>query len=78
MPVLGILTLIPLALLAMLLPISVGGFGAREGAAALLWPLAGLSATEGAVTAALYGLVALAGALPGALVLLAPHSTSRA
>lgn len=68
LPLLGIVTLIPLALLSMLIPASVGGWGLREGTAALLWPLAGLAAAEGAATGALYGLVALAGALPGALV----------
>lgn len=67
-PPAGITTLIPLALLAMLVPVSVGGWGLREGAAALLWPLVGLTAAEGTATAALYGLVSLAGALPGTLV----------
>jgi uncharacterized membrane protein YbhN (UPF0104 family) len=69
MPALGVVTLIPLALLSMLVPVSVGGWGVREGAAALLWPLAGLSAAEGVVTAALYGVIALVGALPGLVAL---------
>ena len=61
------LTLVPPVLLAMALPLSVGGWGPREGAAAALWPLAGLGAEAGVAAAALYGLVCLAGALPGAL-----------
>lgn len=68
LPPAGIATLVPLALLAMLVPVTVGGWGLREGAAALLWPLVGLTAAEGTATAALYGLVSLAGALPGTLV----------
>jgi uncharacterized membrane protein YbhN (UPF0104 family) len=69
LPPLAVVTLIPLALLAMLVPVSIGGWGVREGAAALLWPLAGLGSAEGAVTAALYGVVAVIGALPGLLTM---------
>lgn len=61
--------LIPLVLLTMLVPVSIGGFGLREGAAAALWPLAGYAASDGLAAALLYGLVSIAGALPGALVL---------
>lgn len=68
LPPAGIATLVPLALLSMLVPVTVGGWGLREGAAAVLWPLVGLTAAEGTATAALYGLVSLAGALPGVLV----------
>ena len=60
------LTLGPPVLLAMVVPLSVGGWGLREGAAAALWPLVGFGAGEGVAAAALYGLVCLAGALPGA------------
>jgi uncharacterized membrane protein YbhN (UPF0104 family) len=60
------LALVPPTLLAMLLPLSVGGWGLREGAAAALWPLFGLGAEAGVAAAALYGLASLAGALPGA------------
>ncbi|WP_181704259.1 lysylphosphatidylglycerol synthase transmembrane domain-containing protein [Chthonobacter albigriseus] len=60
---------IPLVLLSMLLPVTVGGWGLREGAAAVLWPTVGLPAADGAAAAALYGLVAVVGALPGVLSL---------
>ena len=59
------LTLVPPVLLGMVLPLTVGGWGLREGAAALLWPVAGLSAEAGIATGVLYGLACLLGALPG-------------
>ncbi len=65
----ALMTLVPLTLLAMTVPLSLGGWGLREGAAAALWPLIGLAAGEGVAAAALYGLVCLAGALPGAIFL---------
>jgi uncharacterized membrane protein YbhN (UPF0104 family) len=58
-------------LLAMSLPITVAGWGVREGVAILLWPMAGLPAEEGAVLSVAYGLLVLVSSLPGALVLLA-------
>ncbi|MFW5881496.1 MAG: lysylphosphatidylglycerol synthase transmembrane domain-containing protein, partial [Roseicyclus sp.] len=39
--------LVPLILFAMLIPVSVSGWGLREGAAAALLPLAGASASDG-------------------------------
>jgi len=60
--------LVPLTLVAMLLPISVGGWGLREGAAAVLWPIAGFSAEAGVAASIAFGLAALAAALPGLLV----------
>jgi glycosyltransferase 2 family protein len=62
-------TLVAAALTAMLLPVSLGGWGLREGAAAAIWPLAGI-APEAAVAAALaYGIAALLAATPGLLPL---------
>ena len=60
--------LVPLTLVAMLLPVSVGGWGLREGAAALLWPVAGYSAEAGVAASMAFGLAALAAALPGLVV----------
>jgi uncharacterized membrane protein YbhN (UPF0104 family) len=60
-------SLVPLVLTAMLVPLSVGGWGWREGAAAALFPLAGLSAAQGFAASAAFGLCVLAAALPGAL-----------
>lgn len=62
--------LIPPVLLAMLVPISFAGWGLREGAAALVWAAAGLSAADGTAASVVYGLVVLLSTLPGALVLL--------
>ena len=59
--------LIPLVLLTMLIPVSIAGWGVREGAAALLWAGADLSAAEGAAISAAYGLLVLLASLPGAL-----------
>lgn len=69
-PAIGWFTVIPMVLLAMILPISIGGWGLREGAAVALFPLVGVDASKALAVAILYGLVNLIGALPGlALVL---------
>ncbi|MCP1673472.1 uncharacterized membrane protein YbhN (UPF0104 family) [Natronocella acetinitrilica] len=68
-PTLQLLPLIPLVLLAMLIPVSFAGWGLREGAAAAIWALAGLDPAQGVAIAIAYGLLVLAGTLPGALVL---------
>lgn len=68
------LALIPLTLLTMLVPVSVGGWGVREAAAAALWPLAGFSAADGVAASVLYGLVSTAGALPGLFTFAFPGS----
>ncbi|NIY95540.1 UPF0104 family protein, partial [Salipiger sp. HF18] len=60
---------VPLILTAMLLPASVAGWGWREGAAAALFPLAGLSAEAGLAASIAYGLISLLSALPGAFFL---------
>jgi uncharacterized membrane protein YbhN (UPF0104 family) len=56
---------IPLTLLAMSIPISVGGFGPRETVALFLWGLLGHEPESGAIGALAYGLVCLAASLPG-------------
>jgi uncharacterized membrane protein YbhN (UPF0104 family) len=59
--------LLAAALAAMAVPLSVGGWGLREAAAAAIWPLAGI-APEAAVAAGIaFGLAAVLAALPGAL-----------
>jgi hypothetical protein len=59
-----------LILLAMGLPVNVGGWGPREGAAAWAFGAAGLSADLGVSTAVAYGVLVLAASLPGAAMLL--------
>jgi uncharacterized membrane protein YbhN (UPF0104 family) len=63
--------LLPLALLALLAGVlpSVAGWGPREGATAWVFAAAGLGASRGAAVAVTYGVLVLAAALPGAIVL---------
>lgn len=63
-------TLIPLVLFAMVIPLSIGGWGWREGAAAALFPLIGASADAGIAAGIVYGSVLLVAAFPAGLVLL--------
>ncbi|WAZ27266.1 flippase-like domain-containing protein [Streptomyces cinnabarinus] len=73
-----LLPLAVLALLAMSLPLNVGGWGPREGVTAWAFGAAGLGAGSGLAVAVVYGVLCLAASLPGALVLVgrrwAPYS----
>ncbi|PVZ03930.1 lysylphosphatidylglycerol synthase transmembrane domain-containing protein [Actinomycetospora cinnamomea] len=66
-----LLPLVTVALLAMVVPLTVGGWGPREAAAALAFAAVGLDPGQGLATAVVYGVLALIACLPGALVLLA-------
>lgn len=70
-PVPVLLPLAVLALLAMGLPLNIGGFGPREGATAWAFGAAGLGASTGLATAMVYGVLCFVASLPGALVLVA-------
>lgn len=61
--------LVPPVLVTMLVPVSVAGWGVREGAAALLWGAVGLTASDGVAISVAYGLLVLVASLPGAAVL---------
>jgi hypothetical protein len=65
-------------LVAMALPLSLAGWGIREGAAAGIWMLAGLPVAQGVAVSLLYGVVVLVSALPGAFLLLASRSAPEA
>ena len=65
-PLARLLPLLLLALVAMALPLNVGGWGLREGTLAGAFAAAGLSAAEGLTTAVVYGVFALVASLPGA------------
>jgi hypothetical protein len=65
-----LLPLALLALLAMSIPANVAGFGPREGMAAWAFGAAGLTAAQGVSTGVAYGVLVVAGSLPGAGVLL--------
>ncbi|MDF3302068.1 lysylphosphatidylglycerol synthase transmembrane domain-containing protein [Streptomyces sp. K1PA1] len=69
-PVPVLLPLAVLALIAMGLPLNIGGFGPREGVTAWAFGAAGLGASTGLAVAVVYGVLSLAASLPGALVLL--------
>jgi uncharacterized membrane protein YbhN (UPF0104 family) len=64
-----LLPLAVLALLAMGLPLNVGGFGPREGVTAWAFAAMGLGAGAGLATAIVYGVLSFAASLPGAVVL---------
>ncbi|MEM6372907.1 MAG: lysylphosphatidylglycerol synthase transmembrane domain-containing protein [Pseudomonadota bacterium] len=69
-PAEGWATLIPLVLCAMLIPLSVAGWGWREGAAAALFPFIGAPADAGIASSITYGLVLFVAALPAAGLLI--------
>ncbi len=72
----AVVTLVPLILLTMLVPITISGWGLREGAAAALLPLAGATASASLAASVLFGLVALVAVLPGlAFVWRQPRAT---
>ncbi|MDX2592263.1 lysylphosphatidylglycerol synthase transmembrane domain-containing protein [Streptomyces sp. WI03-4A] len=66
-----LLPLAVLALVAMGLPLNVGGFGPREGVTAWAFGAAGLGASSGVAVAVVYGVLSFVAALPGAVVLVA-------
>lgn len=68
-PLMLLWPLASLALLAMSLPLTMAGWGVREGAAALLWAQAGLDAAQGVAISLCYGVCVLLSSLPGALLL---------
>ena len=69
LPPMAALYVLPLTLAAMLIPVTVNGWGLREGAAAALWPVTGVLATEAVAASVVFGLSALLAALPGLHVL---------
>lgn len=73
--------LVPLLLVmlvAMALPLSLAGWGPREGAAAWCFAMAGIGAEAGVATAVAYGVMATVASLPGGLVLvMATRRTTR-
>jgi uncharacterized membrane protein YbhN (UPF0104 family) len=58
--------LVPLILLTMLIPLSISGWGLREGAAAGLLPLVGVGASDAFAASVAFGLVFAVSVLPGA------------
>ena len=75
--VLELLPLLVLGLLAMALPLNIGGWGPREGVTAVAFGAVGLGAAQGLTTAVVYGVLSLIACLPGAVVLLLPAVLAR-
>lgn len=67
--VLELAPLLLLALIAMGLPVNIGGWGPREGVMAWAFGAAGLSAAQGLTIAVAYGILAFVAAAPGAVIL---------
>jgi uncharacterized membrane protein YbhN (UPF0104 family) len=76
-PTVQLLPLLVLALLAMAIPMNVGGWGPREGVSAWAFGAAGLGASQGLTVAVIYGLAVFVASLPGAGVLLFRWFTRR-
>lgn len=72
LPLGAALVVLPLVLFAMLVPVTVGGWGLREGAAVVLFPLAGASGAEGFAASAAFGAVFTLTALGGLILHLRP------
>jgi uncharacterized membrane protein YbhN (UPF0104 family) len=70
--------LVPLALLvlvAMVLPVGLGGWGPREGAAAWAFAAAGLDVGQGVAAAVVFGVMSLVATLPGLALLVVGRAT---
>jgi uncharacterized membrane protein YbhN (UPF0104 family) len=65
-----LLPLLVLALLAMGLPLNIGGWGPREAVATVAFGAVGFGATQGLTAAVVYGVLSLIACLPGVGVLL--------
>ncbi|HET6855865.1 MAG TPA: lysylphosphatidylglycerol synthase transmembrane domain-containing protein [Streptomyces sp.] len=76
-PVVELVPVMLMVLLAMALPLSIGGWGPREGVSAWGFGAAGLGAGQGLTVAVMYGVLTLAASLPGVVVLLAEFFTRR-
>ena len=72
-----LLPLLVLGLLAMALPLNIGGWGPREGVMAVAFGAVGLGAAQGLTTAVVYGVLSLIACLPGAVVLLLTATARR-
>jgi glycosyltransferase 2 family protein len=70
LPLGALLAIVPLVLFTMLIPLSMSGWGLREGAAAALFPIAGATAAQGFATSVAFGLAFILAVLPGLVPLL--------
>ena len=68
-PFLALAPLVAPVLVTMLIPVTIAGWGIREGAAALVWGGIGLTAIDGVAISLSYGFLVLLSTLPGGVVL---------
>jgi uncharacterized membrane protein YbhN (UPF0104 family) len=76
--VLTALEVVPLMLAATVVPFAFAGWGVREATTAALYRLLGLDAVTGVTVSVAFGLLNLAAAAPGLIVLALPQPRSRA
>lgn len=69
------LVLVPLILLSMLIPLTFGGWGLREGAAIVILPLAGATQSEALAASVAFGCAMLIATVPGLLALRGSFAT---
>lgn len=69
--------LVPMILVAMLIPVGIAGWGFREGAAAALLPLAGATAEAGVAASVAFGAMLLASSVPGLIPIVLGDSRQR-
>jgi uncharacterized membrane protein YbhN (UPF0104 family) len=65
----AIFAVVPVILFSMLIPFTVSGWGVREGAAAVLLPLAGTTAPEAVAASVMFGCALLLAVLPGLITI---------
>lgn len=69
-PLAELLPLLVAALLAMIVPINIGGWGPREAVAAAVFGATGYGVAQGVAVAVVFGVLGLVACLPGAVVVL--------
>ena len=69
-PLTTLVPLLLLALLVMVLPVNVGGWGPREAVLAVAFGAAGLGSAQGLTVSVVYGVLTFVACLPGAVALL--------
>ena len=72
----AIVQVVPLVLFAMTVPWAFAGWGAREVSTAALFSLMGVDAAAGVAVSITFGLLSLAAAAPGVVVLCLPRGES--
>ncbi len=67
----AIFAVVPIILFSMLIPLTVSGWGVREGSAAALLPLAGAGVPDAVATSVLFGIAMLLAVIPSLIIMVA-------